>query len=158
MSKELSDVDKKILRAIITPPAKIPSQLLAKKVGIPLSTLRRRRNRLERDYLTAHYTLNMERFGWRASKLYISTHGGKTQDVAKKLFDREDVVYAARTLGQHTIDLDLEVFTENDNELVNMIEEVKAMPGVKDLMWTRIVKIFDRKGPPPFVFNQILQG
>jgi hypothetical protein len=40
---------------------------------------------------------------------------------------REEVTYAARTIGEHTIDLRIEVFVKDNGVLLNLLEDVKAM-------------------------------
>ena len=71
---------------------------------------------------------------------------------ANSLLEREEVVHAARTIGEHTIDLRAEVFIKENSVLLNLLEEVKAMKGVKDVVWTEEIEIIGRKSPP----NQIV--
>ena len=47
----LSDIDKKILKILLVPDGNIQSSTIATKLGIPLSTIRRRRRRLENEFL-----------------------------------------------------------------------------------------------------------
>ncbi len=65
--------------------------------------------------------------------------------IGKELLRRDQVAYVARTIGQFTIDLRVEVFVQSSDELVNLIEEVKAMDGVRDLIWSEVVQIVGRK-------------
>ena len=66
---------------------------------------------------------------------------------------REEVTYAARTIGEHTIDLRVEVFVKDNAVLLNLLEDVKAMNGVRDVIWTEVVETIGRKNPPNhFVF------
>ena len=69
--------------------------------------------------------------------------------IGKELLKREEVAYVARTIGQFTIDLRVEVFVHSSDELVNLIEEVKAMHGVKDVIWSEIVEVVGRKNHIP---------
>jgi DNA-binding Lrp family transcriptional regulator len=45
---------------------------LSAKLGIPITTIRRRRKRLEREFLKIHYVLDIEKFGWRRIDFFIS--------------------------------------------------------------------------------------
>ena len=69
--------------------------------------------------------------------------------IGKDLLKRDEVAYVARTIGQFTIDLRVEVFVQSSDELVNLIEDVKAMKGVKDLMWSEVVEVVGRKDQIP---------
>ena len=69
--------------------------------------------------------------------------------IGKDLLKRKEVAYVARTIGQFTIDLRVEVFVQSSDELVNLIEDVKAMKGVKDLMWSEVVEVVGRKDHIP---------
>jgi hypothetical protein len=65
--------------------------------------------------------------------------------IGKDLLKRDEVAYVARTIGQFTIDLRAEVFVQNSDELVNLIEDVKATKGVKEVIWSEVVEIVGRK-------------
>lgn len=145
----LSDIDKKILKVLLTPDGRISSKALAKRLGIPQTTLQRRRKRLETGLLKITYSLDLERFGWRRIDFLLATESGKTLAVAKALLARPEVVYAGRSIGQHTIDLKLETIMKNNAEILDMMELLKAMPGVKDAMWTEIVEVLGAKTSVP---------
>jgi hypothetical protein len=88
------------------------------------------------------------KFGWRFIELLIHTGGGTTEAVGKELLERKDVSFVARTIGQYTIDLRVSVFVRSSAELLNLIEEVKAMNGVTEVIWSEIVEVIGRKNPP----------
>ncbi len=69
------------------------------------------------------------KFGWRKIDLLIYTEGGETMIVGKELLKREEVTYAARTIGEHTIDLRVEVFVKDNGVLLNLLEDVKVYEG-----------------------------
>lgn len=69
--------------------------------------------------------------------------------IGKELLKRENVAYVARTIGQFNIDLKVEVFVRNNDDLINLIEEVKALPGVKELIWSEIVDVVGRTNHIP---------
>ena len=50
------------------------------------------------------------KFGFRIIDLLIYTEGGGTIEIGRELLKREEVRFAARTMGGHTIDLRVEVF------------------------------------------------
>jgi DNA-binding Lrp family transcriptional regulator len=147
----LSDTDKDILKVLLSPGdgIKHSSLLLAKRLGIPLTTIQRRKKRLEEDFLTSTYTLNVERFGWRRVDLLIYTRNGKTDSVANKLLENEEVVYVGKSIGEHTIDLRVEIIVRDNAELLDVLEKVKAMDGVNDVVWSEIVQVVGMKRSIP---------
>lgn len=70
-------------------------------------------------------------------------------EVGRKLLKRDEVAYVARTIGQFNIDLRAEVFVQNGEELIDIIEEVKAMDGVKDMVWSEVIEVMGRKNHIP---------
>ena|SRR5215212_6196261 len=61
----LSNIDREILKAILSPNGKYSSSgLLSKKLGVPKTTIQRRCSRLEKEFLELSYSLNLERFGF----------------------------------------------------------------------------------------------
>jgi DNA-binding Lrp family transcriptional regulator len=148
MYSQLSDLDRKMLRLLLNSEGSIPTHELSEQLGIPLSTVQRRRKRLESEYLIKHYSLDPMKFGYRKIDLLIYTEGGGTIEIGKELLKREEVTYAARTIGEHTIDLRVEVFVKDNGILLNLLEDVKAMKGVRDVVWTEVVETIGRKSPP----------
>src|SRR5579864_6430297 len=145
---QLSDADRKMLRLLLDSEGSIPTHELSDQLGIPISTVQRRRKRLEGDYLIKHYSLDPMKFGYRKIDLLIYTMGGDTIEIGKELLKRDEVTYAARTIGEHTIDLRVEVFVKDNGVLLDLLENVKAMKGVRDVVWTEVVQTIGHKSPP----------
>jgi len=148
MYSQLSDLDRKMLRLLLDSEGSIPTHEISLKLNVPLSTVQRRRKRLEEEYLIKHYSLDPMKFGYRRIDLLIYTEGGETMNVGKELLKHEEVTYAARTIGEHTIDLRVEVFVKDNGVLLNLLEDVKAMKGVRDVVWTEVIETIGRKNPP----------
>jgi DNA-binding Lrp family transcriptional regulator len=145
----LSSVDKQILKILLEPNSQITSHSLEAKLGIPRSTIQRRRKHLEKEYLRHTYALNLEHLGFRRVDLLISTGGGNTQSIAKELLQRDEVVYVGRSIGEHTIDLRAEVIIKDNAELLGLLELVKAINSVKDVIWSEIVDVIGQKRSVP---------
>jgi len=148
----LTAVDKKLLKILLTPDGKHSSKSLARKLGVPASTVQRRRKRLEK-FLTISYTLCLKTFGWHKVDFLIATESGKTGTIGKELLKRDEVIYVGKSIGQHTIDLRVETVLEGNAEILDMMELLKGTPGVKDVVWTEIVEVVGRKSSIP---NQII--
>ena len=146
----MSTLDKEILKILLNPnDGKRSSEILSERTGSPISTIQRRRKQLEKEYLELSYTLIIEKFGWRRVDLLISTTSGKTDAIAKQLLTREEVVYVGKSIGEHTIDLRAEIIVKDNSELLDVLEEVKAMEGVRDTIWSEIVHVVGKKRSIP---------
>ena len=149
ISSSLSRIDKEILKILLNPDGKIGSQILSQKLGIPLTTIQRRRKHLEDEYLLYSCTLDIERFGWRRVDLLISTRSGKTDSIAQQLLLNQEVTYVGKSIGEHTIDLRAEIVVKDNSELLDVLEKVKAMEGVNDVIWSEIVHVMGTKMSVP---------
>ena len=147
--RKLSEIDKKILKVLLNPTGRISSHELATKLGLPRTTIQRRRNFLEKHFLEFSYSLKLMDLGYRRIDLLIYTGGGNTIGIAEKLLDRDEVVYVGRSIGEHTIDLRAEVIVKDNSQLLDLLEEVKAMQSVRDVVWSEIVQIVGRKKSIP---------
>lgn len=145
----MSRLDKEILKILLNPDGRLSSEVLSKRTGSPISTIQRRRKQLEKEYLELSYTLIIEKFGWRSVDLLISTTSGKTDTIANQLLEREEVVYVGKSIGEHTIDLRAEIIVRDNAELLDVLEEVKAMEGVRDTVWSEIVHVVGKKRSIP---------
>ena len=62
----LSEIDRNLLKIMLTPNGEsISTKSISGKLGIPVTTIRRRRKRLESTFLKLQYILDIEKFGWR---------------------------------------------------------------------------------------------
>lgn len=147
--RKLSLIDKKMLKILLTPSDRISSRELAAKLGLPRTTIQRRRNYLEKYFLEFAYSLKLHELGYRRVDLLIYTGGGDTIRIANKLLERDEIVYVGRSIGEHTIDLRAEVIVKDNSQLLDLLEEVKAMPSVKDVIWSEIVKLVGKKRSVP---------
>jgi DNA-binding Lrp family transcriptional regulator len=78
----ISDIDKKLLKILLSPNGYVHSQQMAKDLGIPIITIRRRRHRLESEFIKSNYVLDIEKFGWRRVDFFLSIRNGKINPVA----------------------------------------------------------------------------
>ena len=123
--------------------------LYLKNLNLSLTTLQRRRKRLEKEFLEKDYTLLAEKFGWRRVDFFISTTDGKTDALANDLLAMNQVTAVGKSIGDHTIDLRVETIVKDNHELLNLLEKLKAMDGVRDAVWSEIVKKVGNKMSVP---------
>ena len=144
--KGISQIDRKILKILLSPNGQLKSTKgISTKLGIPVTTIRRRRKRLEDKFLKVHYVLDIEKFGWRRVDFFISITNGMVNAVSKKLIELDDVTYIGKSIGEHTIDLRVETIVKDNSVLLDLLEVIKGMEGVKDVVWSEIVSIVGRK-------------
>jgi DNA-binding Lrp family transcriptional regulator len=142
----VSDLDRKLLKILLSPNGDLKSsKSLSAKLGIPITTIRRRRKRLESKFLKMHYILDIEKFGWKRVDFFISIRNGMVNAVANKLLTSDEVTYVAKSIGEHTIDLRVEAIVKDNGSILDLLEKIKAMEGVKDVVWSEIVNIVGRK-------------
>jgi DNA-binding Lrp family transcriptional regulator len=144
-----SDVDRNMLKILLEPKGNVPSSELAQRLKVPRSTIERRRDYLEEKYLSLVYFLDLRDLGYRRVDLLIFTGGGGAQPIARELLKRDNVVSVGRSIGEHTIDLRAEVIIKDNSELLGLLESVKAMPGVRDVVWSEIVDVMGAKRSVP---------
>ncbi len=149
MATLLSKHDLEIVKDLLVSRAEIAARLLSEKLGISPSDTQPISKKWGKEYLAISYSSTLEKYGWRQIEFLISTAGGKTMTIGKELLKRDQVAYVARTIGQFTIDLRVEVFVRSNDDLLNLIEEVKAMEGVKELIWSEIIEVVGRKNHIP---------
>jgi hypothetical protein len=149
MTTSLSKQDAEIVKNLLATRAEIAARLLSEKLGISPETNQPVPKEWGKEYLAINYSPTLEKYGWRQVEFLIATLAGKTMAVGKELLKRDNVAYVARTIGQYTIDLRVELFVRSNSELLNLIEEVKAIDGVKDLVWTEIIEVVGRKNHIP---------
>ena len=142
----MSDLDRKLLKILLSPNGDLKSsKSLSDKLGIPVTTVRRRRKRLEDLFLKMHYVLDIEKFGWKRVDFFISIRNGLVNTVANKMMDLDEVTYVGKSIGEHTIDLRVETILKDNASILDFLERTKAMDGVKDVVWSEIVSVVGRK-------------
>lgn len=142
----ISQIDRKILKILLSPPnGPRSTKSIATKLGIPVTTVRRRRKRLENKFLKLQYILDVEKFGWRRVDFFIAIEKGNVDSVGRDLIGLDDVTYVGKSIGEHTIDLRVETIVKDNSVLLNLLEKIKGMEGVKDVVWSEIVNVVGRK-------------
>ena len=69
--------------------------------------------------------------------------------MGNEILKLKQVVFVGGTIGEVKIDLRAEVFVRSSAELLTLIEEVKALHGVKEVIWSEIAEVIGHKNPPP---------
>jgi DNA-binding Lrp family transcriptional regulator len=143
--ENLSNLDKKILKALLSSTGTVSSATLSKELDIPLSTVHRRRGWLESNLLNRSYTLKAEMLGMRTAELFISTRNGTTSAVARTLLELRDTVFTVwRTISESGIDLEARVIFRNYEQLANILERINSIDGVDKVCWHEQIQVFGK--------------
>ncbi|HEY6882453.1 MAG TPA: Lrp/AsnC family transcriptional regulator [Nitrososphaeraceae archaeon] len=141
VSKLLDSIDIKIISELVRQPD-ISSLSLSKKIDIPLSTLQRRRARIEKAILKRDYTFNYKAFGGRVGDLIIAVDKGKSKEIAQSLlkkYKNNIVSCDTRINSEHNISA--HIIYKNTEELYDLIESIKTMEYVDGVHWSEMVEI-----------------
>lgn len=145
----LSPTDMKILGVLLEQEGRITTYDLALITGLPRTTVQRRRAFLEARYLQLSCVPKAHELGFRRVDLFVETEKGRTMAVAKDLLKLHPVVYVGRSVGQRGIDLKAEALVKDDSGLLDLLEQVKGMEGVRDAAWSEVVQTIGRKKAIP---------
>jgi DNA-binding Lrp family transcriptional regulator len=139
--KLLDSISIKIISELVKDP-NISSQSLSKKLGIPLSTIQRRRARIEKAILKKTYSFNYKAFGGRVGDLIINVDKGKSKEVAEnvlKKYTNNVVLCDTRINSMHNVSV--HVVYKSTEELYRLIESIKTMDYVNTLEWSEMVEV-----------------
>lgn len=153
--KKLNDTDRKILKALLEHDGTLNSKVLADRIGIPRSTVERRRRHLESSILTSYYHLDVTKLGYRRVDFLIETGSGFTKRIAENLMRLPEVIAVSQTIGEHTIDLIAELIVKGNAEILVLSEKVKGMKGVRDVTWTEVVEENRKKSVPDYIIDEL---
>lgn len=141
----LSNADKKILKSLIASSCNVSSLTLSRDLGIPLSTVQRRRKRLEANLIETMYHLKLEKFGWRNAMLFVTTASASSRQIGEEImsWDKE-VISAKRCMGENSADLQIEIIFRTNKELCDIMERVKSIEGVRNVSWSESIESIGR--------------
>jgi DNA-binding Lrp family transcriptional regulator len=120
----------------------IKSSEIAKKLKIPLSTIQRRRARIEKSILKKIYKMDLTLLGYRTAQIFVDVQGGKAKEVGEELLKKYDrnVVNASTRINSSN-NLCLEIVYNGSEELHYLLEEIKSIPLVGKVDWSEQVAI-----------------
>jgi DNA-binding Lrp family transcriptional regulator len=140
ISKLLDSDNIKIVSELVRQPD-ISSLALSKKLDIPLSTLQRRRARIEKAILKKTYTFNYKGFGGRIGDLIVNVDKGKSKEVAQNLLKKYKyniVSCDTRINSMHNVAA--RIIYKDTEELFEIIESIKTMDYVDGVQWSEMVE------------------
>ena len=121
--------------------ADVRSADIATRYDMPLSTIQRRRTRLERSVLKKSYRVNIKDLGWRSAEIMIAVEKGNSEQVAKMLLEQhKNIASASLRIGHPDVNVMASVFYRTSEELHSLIEAIRATPNVMSVEWSELAK------------------
>ena len=118
----------------------IKSSEIAAKLKIPLSTIQRRRTRIEKSLLRKKYQMDLTQLGYRTAQIFIDVQGGMAKETGEELLKKYDRnVINASTRINSSNNLCLEVVYNGSEELHYLLEEIKSLPLATKVDWSEQV-------------------
>lgn len=135
----LSSTDKKMLTALLHSNGDMSSLALSRQLRIPLTTVQRRRKRLE-QVIDSSYSLKIEEFGLRMITFFVTVEGRTAVEVGKEVLNLQRIVSVERMIGGN-IDVEIKAIVATNNDIAQLSEQLKTIAGVKELSWNERVSI-----------------
>jgi len=104
---------------------------------------------LEKQHLEYGYHMDMKGVGHRLLDFLTATHRGLTVPIAKSMLKMREIVSVGRSIGRSSIDLRSEIIIKDNEHLVDLLDRVRGLAGVKDVVWSEIVHVVGKKGSVP---------
>jgi DNA-binding Lrp family transcriptional regulator len=139
----LDSTDVNIIRELVNNP-NARSADIAYKYKIPLSTIQRRRTRLERSSILKHrYDIDVRQFGWRTADILIGVEKGDCVQVAREILEdyKDNVISTSLRIGNPQVNVSAKVIYKSSQELFNLIQIFRAIPNVAFVEWYEEVEI-----------------
>jgi len=135
----LDRINLKIIEELITN-GDIKSSEIAEKINIPLSTIQRRRKRIEKAILKKTYQMDLTKLGYRTAQIFVDVQKGKAKETGEELLKKYDRnIVKASTRINSSNNLCLEVVYNGSDELHFLLEEIKALPLATKVDWSEQV-------------------
>lgn len=141
LSKLIDNTNLKIIEELVKNPSTTSSSL-STKLGIPLSSLQRRRAKIEKYILNKSYQINLRSISGKVGDVVINVDRGKSRDVAKLILKKfRDNVMSVSTRINSEHNVAAHIMYKDTAELHVLLENIKSMPFVTHLQWSEIVEV-----------------
>ena len=146
----------KIIEELVKNP-NTSSASLATKLGMPLSSLQRRRTKLEKSLLIKSYHIDLKASGGKMGDVVINVDKGRSREVATnilKKYKSNIMSVSTRINSEHNVAA--QILYNYTAELHNILESMKSMPYVTSLQWSEIVEMIGDNSHsviPAFFYN-----
>ena len=141
LSRLIDNTNLKIIEELVKNPGTTSSSL-ATKLEIPLSSLQRRRAKIEKYILNKSYQINLRSISGKIGEVVINVEKGKSREVATQIlkkFKNNVMSVSTRINAEHNIAA--QIMYNDTAELHSLLENIKSMSFVTSLQWSEIVEV-----------------
>jgi DNA-binding Lrp family transcriptional regulator len=134
-------INLKIIKELIENPH-IKSSELSEKLQIPLSTIQRRKTRIEESILKKRYYFNFSKLGYRTAEIFLNIDKGKVIETGEqilRLFEGNVIRVTSRI--NSASNLCIEIVFEDSQELHDILERVKSIDNTTNVYFSEVVKV-----------------
>jgi DNA-binding Lrp family transcriptional regulator len=121
----------------------IKSSEISLKLKVPLSTIQRRRNAIEKSGFLHHkFEIEPKKFGFRSADLLVDVSKGDCEEIAKEILNqyRKNILQITIRIGSPKINLIATVFYKDTDEAFEIMQHVRRMEHVENVEWSEVVK------------------
>ena len=139
----LSSIDKKLLKELIVSKGSVSMVALSRTLQVPLTTLQRRRKRIE-DLLVRTFSLKYQEFAMRQITFLLTTEGHSSASISKQVLTLVGITRAVQTLS-NAVDLQIDAVVKTNKEIADLAEQIKAIKGVRTVTWFESIAVLGEK-------------
>lgn len=136
-----------ILKLLIKNPT-IKSLDIANKLNIPLSTIQRRKSRIENSsLLQKKYEIDYHMFRLRTADMLIKVSKGDVENVAQEIVNQhsKNVLEISIRIGYQDFNLVVKVVYKDSDEIYSIMRTISKIDHVESVQWSEIVKTISKR-------------
>ncbi len=141
---DLTPLDKKVILALLRSQGNVTSRSLGDELSAPMSTVTRRRQRLEENLIDRSCTLKADKFGWGNAVVLVSVNSRPLESVAEEILMDDMVNQVTHMVSSGNMDLKVDVLFKSRQELQSMLERIKSVDGVESVVWSEPVRVLGK--------------
>jgi DNA-binding Lrp family transcriptional regulator len=155
----LDKINIEILRNIIRNPD-IKSSEISEKIDIPLSTIQRRRSRIETSaVLKKSFEIDFHRLGMRVADLLIKITKGDIETIVSEIVKQhsKSILEITVRLGQPDINIVARIAYKDNDEIYEIMRTFNTIEHLDSIQWSEILKevTIDRHGLIENLFSRV---
>ncbi|WP_148687077.1 Lrp/AsnC family transcriptional regulator [Candidatus Nitrosocosmicus hydrocola] len=136
-------INMEILKYILNNPH-VKSTDIAKGIKVPLSTIQRRKGRIENSsILRGKFEIDYARFGMRTADLLIKVSKLDTEKIIEEIVKEhsKNLLEISIRIGQPEINLVVRVVYKDSDEIWKIMRSINTVEHVERIQWSEIVKM-----------------
>lgn len=138
----LDRINMEILRNIIKNPD-IKSSEISEKIDIPLSTIQRRRSRIETSaVLKKRFEIDFHKLGLRVADLLIKISKGDIETIVSDIVKQhsKSILEVTVRLGQPDINLVVRIAYKDNDEVYGIMRTFNTIEHIDSIQWSELLK------------------